>query len=110
MDQERVALVTGGSRGIGRAIAEALAQAGLSVVLSYQRREEEAQAVVAGIKGAGGRASALRADVGDPAQARALAQAVIESHGRVDVLVNNAGVHLPGTKLADTPGEEWDRI
>jgi 3-oxoacyl-[acyl-carrier protein] reductase len=110
MNQERVALVTGGSRGIGRAIAEALAQAGLSIVLSYRQREAEAQAVVAGIKGAGGRARALCADVGDPAQARVLAQAVIESHGRVDVLVNNAGVHLPGTKLADTPGEEWDRI
>jgi 3-oxoacyl-[acyl-carrier protein] reductase len=110
MSQGRIALVTGGSRGIGRAIAEALANAGLSVVLSYREREEEAQAVVAHIKGTGGQASALRADVGKPGQARALARAVIDAHGRIDVLVNNAGVHLPGAKLADTPAQEWERI
>ncbi len=110
MSQERIALVTGGSRGIGRAIAEALAKAGLNVVLSYRARAEEADAVVAQIQAAGGRASALRADVGDPGEARALAQAVIDTHGRVDVLVNNAGVHLPGTKLGDTPVQEWERI
>ena len=110
MSQGRIALVTGGSRGIGRAIAEALAKAGLSVVLSYREREEEAQAVVAHIKGTGGQASALRADVGEPGQARALARAVIDAHGRIDVLVNNAGVHLPGAKLADTPAQEWERI
>jgi 3-oxoacyl-[acyl-carrier protein] reductase len=110
MSQGRIALVTGGSRGIGRAIAEALANAGLSVVLSYREREEEAQAVVAHIKGTGGQASALRADVGEPGQARALARAVIDAHGRIDVLVNNAGVHLPGAKLADTPAQEWERI
>jgi 3-oxoacyl-[acyl-carrier protein] reductase len=110
MSQGRVALVTGGSRGIGRAIAEALAQAGLDIVLSYRAREDEAQAVVTHIKSTGGQASAVRADVGEPEQARALAQAVIASHGRIDVLVNNAGTHLPGATLGDMPAEEWDRI
>jgi 3-oxoacyl-[acyl-carrier protein] reductase len=110
MSEKRIALVTGGSRGIGRAIAEALARAGLSVALSYREREDEAQSVVAHITGMGGEASAFRADVGDFAQARALAQAVIEAHGRIDVLVNNAGVHLPGVKLGDIPAQEWERI
>jgi 3-oxoacyl-[acyl-carrier protein] reductase len=110
MSDGRIALVTGGSRGIGRAIAEALAKDGLTVVLSYREREEEAHAVVSQIKDSGGQASALRADVGDTVQARGLAEAVIRTHGRIDVLVNNAGTHLPGAKLGDTPVQEWERI
>ena len=110
MSEARVALVTGGSRGIGRAIAEALAKAGLRVALSYRERADQAEDVVAHIRSRGEEARAYRADVGDPAQSHALAQAVTGDFGRLDVLVNNAGVHLPGVRLADMPAEEWDRI
>jgi 3-oxoacyl-[acyl-carrier protein] reductase len=110
MSEAGVALVTGGSRGIGRAVAQILAKAGLRVALSYRERADEAEDVVAHIRSQGGEARAYRADVGDAAQARALVQAVAGDFGRLDVLVNNAGVHLPGVKLADMPAEEWDRI
>jgi 3-oxoacyl-[acyl-carrier protein] reductase len=106
----KVAIVTGGSRGIGRAIALALASAGYRVVLCFRERENEAQAVVAAIVQARGEARCLRADVARADQARALVQATLDAYGRVDVLVNNAGTHLPGARLGDMPPEEWERI
>lgn len=111
MPQENhVAVVTGGSRGIGRAIAMALAASGHKVVLSYREREEEARAVVEKIRGGGGDARCVRADVAQAADCRALVQATLDGYGQIDVLINNAGTHLPGVKLADTPVEEWRRI
>lgn len=88
----RGAIVTGGGRGIGAAIAERLARDGLAVAINYSRSADQAEALVAGIKAAGGRAIAKQADVADPAAVAALFDAAEQAFGGVDVLVNNAGV------------------
>ena len=90
----RVALVTGGSRGIGRAVAVSLAEAGAAVAVNYRAREAEAKDVVGAIRGSGGRAMAVRADVSHAADVAAMMAAVERELGAVDVLVNNAGVGL----------------
>jgi 3-oxoacyl-[acyl-carrier protein] reductase len=110
MSAADVAIVTGGSRGIGRAIARGLGEAGLRVVVNYRDREAEARTLVEEIGAGGGQARAVRADVGGPEAARALVQATLEAFGQVDVLVNNAGVHRPGVRLADLSTEDWERI
>ena len=107
---KRVAIVTGGSRGIGRAIAVALAACGQRVVLSFREREQEAQAVVDKIRSVGGDGRCVRADVAQPVQCRALVRAALDAYDRVDVLVNNAGTHLPGVSLGDIRAEQWQRI
>jgi 3-oxoacyl-[acyl-carrier protein] reductase len=88
----KVALVTGGSRGIGRAIVERLAGDGMDVVFFYRGNADAAADVVAAVAAAGGRAEALQVDIVDAAAVNAAVERVIESRGRVDVLVNNAGV------------------
>ncbi|TDV35694.1 3-oxoacyl-[acyl-carrier protein] reductase [Paraburkholderia caballeronis] len=88
---DRVALVTGGSRGIGRAIALALAAAGAAVAVNYRQREREAADVVAAIEQAGGRAFAVRADVSVAADVKTMIDEVTSRFGSIDVLVNNAG-------------------
>jgi 3-oxoacyl-[acyl-carrier protein] reductase len=92
----RIALVTGASRGIGRAIAEALAAAGARVVVNYARSPEAAAAVVAAIEATGGQAWSHQADVADEEQVEAMVKAVLEREGRIDVLVNNAGITRDG--------------
>ncbi|WP_433714210.1 SDR family NAD(P)-dependent oxidoreductase [Nocardia sp. CA-084685] len=87
-----VALVTGGSRGIGRGIAQALARAGAAVAVNYRNRQDEAAATVADIERAGGRAIAVRADVAVRAEVEAMAAQVGSELGPIDVLVNNAGI------------------
>ena len=89
----KVALVTGASKGIGAAIATALAAEGASVVVNYASSKEGAEAVVARIKQAGGTAVAVRGDVSQQADAKALVDAAVQQFGRLDILVNNSGVY-----------------
>jgi 3-oxoacyl-[acyl-carrier protein] reductase len=87
----KVALVTGAARGIGAAIAERLAADGAAVMVNYAASAQDAEAVVERIRAAGGKAAAVKADMGDPAQSKALVDAAVAAFGRLDILVNNAG-------------------
>jgi 3-oxoacyl-[acyl-carrier protein] reductase len=99
----KVALVTGGSRGIGRAIAEALAEQGATVVVNYVRAEAEARDVAKGIAEKGGKAEIIGFDVADgPASEEAIAE-IAKRHGRLDVAVSNAGISIDGLILRLKP-------
>ncbi|MCJ2075068.1 glucose 1-dehydrogenase [Methylobacterium sp. E-041] len=89
----KVAVVTGASKGIGAGIAKALAQDGAAVVVNYASSKTGAEAVVAAITAAGGRAIAVQGDVSQAAQAQAVIEAAVTAFGRLDVLVNNSGVY-----------------
>jgi len=104
----RVALVTGGSRGIGRAAAVRLARAGARVAVNYVRDERGALEAVDEIRRNGGEAVALRADVSDPEQARRLVADAAAKWERLDVLVNNAGI-WPDNPAGSADLEAWDR-
>jgi len=105
---QRVALVTGGSRGIGAAIVRRLARDGFAVAINYASSAHEADALAAEIRDAGGRALAVRADVSKAADVNALFDQVQAEFGRIDVLVNSAGV-LSVQPLADTTDEQFER-
>jgi 3-oxoacyl-[acyl-carrier protein] reductase len=104
----RVALVTGGSRGIGRAIAVSLAEAGASIAVNYRDKAAEARNVAETIRGAGGRAMAVGADVSQAAEVAAMMAAVERELGPVDVLINNAGIGLVRT-VDDLTEDDFDR-
>jgi 3-oxoacyl-[acyl-carrier protein] reductase len=106
---DRVALVTGSSRGIGRAIALELAQRGAKVVVNYRASAHAAEEVVSTIHSGGGEATALQADVSIYDQAQALIKATGEAYGKLDVLVNNAGI-TRDTLLARMSEEDWDVV
>jgi NAD(P)-dependent dehydrogenase (short-subunit alcohol dehydrogenase family) len=106
---KRIALVTGASRGIGRAVSERLAADGAHVVVHYRGREAEAKQTVARIERAGGTAVAVQAELGEHEGVRRLAEAVREVGGRLDVLVNNAAAPPAGPMVTDTP-EQFDRL
>ncbi|HZP91345.1 MAG TPA: 3-oxoacyl-ACP reductase family protein [Burkholderiales bacterium] len=110
MAENKVALVTGGSRGIGRAIVETLAACGYRVLFTYASREAEAAKVADAVKAAGGETRSLRANVAEAQNAQAAVRTTLDAWGRIDVLVNNAGTHLPGVTIAETPFAEWDRV
>ena len=93
----RTALVTGGSRGIGRAIAIALAECGAAVAVNFRSRPDEAEAVVQAIRAAGGRAAVIRADVSIAAEVSELTVLAAREFGSIDILVNNAGIALSAT-------------
>jgi 3-oxoacyl-[acyl-carrier protein] reductase len=104
----KVILVTGASRGIGATIAEQLANAGAKVIVNYAGSKEPAEKVVAQIQQQGGDAIALQADVSKPAEVKNMFDLAIEHYGRIDVLVNNAGIMI--TKLIkDTTDEDFTR-
>jgi 3-oxoacyl-[acyl-carrier protein] reductase len=104
----KVALVTGGSRGIGAAVAVRLAEGGADVALTYERETERADAVVDQVKGAGRRGLAIQADSADVAAVTAAVDTTVATFGRLDILVNNAGVFLVGP-LDDLGPAELDR-
>lgn len=109
MLQGQVAIVTGGSRGLGRATAWRLAAEGAAVVVNYVSRADDAAAVVAEIEQAGGRAVAAQADVSTAAGAEALVQTALDSFGRLDILVNNAGI-TRDQLLLRMKEEDWDAV
>ena len=104
----KIALVTGGSQGIGEAVSRKLAAAGATVLVAA-RSEEKAAAVAASIAESGGAAEAVRLDVADPASVSAVFRGIVERHGRLDVLVNNAGITDDGLLLRMSK-ESWDRV
>lgn len=105
----RVAVITGGSRGVGRATALRLAEAGAQVAISYLSREDAAEQVVREVRARGGEAFAVRADMADLRQAAALVDATVERFGRVDVMVANAGI-WEGAPVEELTEEVWDRV
>jgi 3-oxoacyl-[acyl-carrier protein] reductase len=105
----KVAIVTGASRGIGRAIAEDLAAHGASVVVNYNQSETEARAVVATVESNGGSAIAVQADVSDFAAAKELVKIAKDTYGRVDILVNNAGT-TRDMLLMMMAEDDWDTV
>lgn len=106
----RIALVTGGSRGIGRGIALALAAAGADVAVNYRREADEAEAVVSDIRAMGRRAEAYAASVDDPAACEAMVAAVVRDFGGLSILVNNAGIASRGQSVAETDPAELERV
>jgi 3-oxoacyl-[acyl-carrier protein] reductase len=106
----RVAIVTGGGRGIGRGISELLAAHGATVAVNYRRDAEAAAETVEAITGAGGSARAYAASVDDPDECRAMADAVVADFGGVDILVCNAGIASRGKSVADTDPAEMIRV
>jgi 3-oxoacyl-[acyl-carrier protein] reductase len=109
MSDTRVALVTGSSRGIGRAIAEHLGAAGMTVAVNYRSGAEAADEVVATIESGGGRAASFGADVSEPAAVDGLLEAVADRLGPIQVLVNNAGITDDDLLLRMKP-ESWERV
>jgi len=109
LSEARVALVTGGSRGIGRATAEKLASQGFSVVVNYLAHAEAAEQVVAGIQAAGGQAMAVQADVRSSSSVKAMIDRAEQEWGPVSILVNNAGIARDGL-LARMPEEAWRQV
>ena len=105
----RVAVVTGASRGIGRAIALRLARLGAKVVVNYRSSQAEAEAVVEAIEEAGGEAVAVQADISNAQDAGRLVKVALDAFGQVDILINNAGI-TRDTLLVRMSEEDWDHV
>jgi 3-oxoacyl-[acyl-carrier protein] reductase len=109
--EQKVAIVTGSSRGIGAAIAQRLAADGIHVVVNYAGRAADAEKVVQEITAAGGRAIAVQADVSKPADVARLFEQTTTEFGGVDIVINNAGVMQPGlVPLGDTDDQLFDHV
>jgi 3-oxoacyl-[acyl-carrier protein] reductase len=108
--RERVAIVTGGSKGLGRAEAEALAAEGAAVVVATAKSVREAEQVVRGLLDKGGRAICVQTDVTQTADVQRLVETTLKTFGRLDILVNNAGTVGPqyNKPLVDMPEDLWD--
>ena len=107
--KDKIALVTGSSRGVGRAVALAFAKEGAKLVINYTSNEKAANEVVEMIKGMGSDAIAVKADVANKKEAEELVNAGIEKFGRLDILVNNAGFTRPALMINMTE-EQWDAV
>jgi 3-oxoacyl-[acyl-carrier protein] reductase len=107
--QGKIALVTGGSRGIGAAIAKRLAADGASVAITYTKGADAAASVVKEIEKSGGKSLAIQADAADAKAVKAAVEKTVSTLGRLDVLVNNAGTAIP-KKFEETTLEELDRV
>lgn len=106
----RVAIVTGGSRGIGSGISLAMAQAGADVVICFRRDEAAAKDVAAKIEAMGRKALILQADVSDYAKVKELVDKTVETFKKIDILVNNAGIGSRGNSISDTDPMELQRV
>jgi 3-oxoacyl-[acyl-carrier protein] reductase len=105
----RTALVTGASRGIGRAIAEGLAHAGATVCLNYRLQHDRAKETLQALEASGAHVFVHQADVSDPAQAAAMVRSVVERCGRLDILVNNAGIIREGL-FVEMSDDDWSHV
>ena len=105
----KVAIVTGASNGIGRAIAERMADDGAIVVVNYNHSEEKAKEVITGIQAKGGKGLAVQTDMSQVAEVRRLVNETVKQFGRLDILVNNAGKFMP-KPLLDTTAADFDQI
>jgi NAD(P)-dependent dehydrogenase (short-subunit alcohol dehydrogenase family) len=111
MIEQPAALITGASRGIGRAIALEMARQGYAIAVNYLRRRESADEVVQQIAANGGRAIAVQGNVGTAEDRDSIVDQTLEHFGRIDLLVNNAGITSPGRKdLLDATEENWDLV
>ena len=106
---ENLALVTGGSRGIGKACALHLAQAGYNVVINYAGNEEAAKQTVSELEALGVKAEAVKFDISNHDEAQEAVAKIIEKYGRIDVLVNNAGITRDGLFMRMSK-ENWDAV
>lgn len=107
--QNKIAIVTGGTRGIGKAIVAALAGAGADVAFTYRSSKESADAIVAELRSAGKRAASYQSDAANFNQANDIVQQVIQEFGRIDILVNNAGITKDGL-LMRMSEQDWDAV
>ncbi|REJ69019.1 MAG: 3-ketoacyl-ACP reductase [Planctomycetota bacterium] len=111
MSETPAALVTGGSRGIGRAICLALGRMGWNVAVNYARRVDAAEEVVAAIEAAGASAAALQGDIADASDRERMIEQAIDRFGRLDLLVNNAAMGSPNrTDVLELSGDDWDAV
>lgn len=110
MFAEEVAWVTGSSTGIGRAVAEGLAEGGCRVAVHYNRSEDEACKVVKGIESSGGEALLVGGDVADAGEVKRMVAEIEDHFGRLDILVNNAGSLIERRSLEDMTEDLWDRV
>ena len=107
--KDRAALVTGSSRGVGRAVALGFAKEGANVVVNYTSNQTAADEVVEAIQAMGSKAIAVKADVAQKKDAEALVGATIDTFGKIDILVNNAGFTRPALLLKMTE-DQWDQV
>jgi len=107
--KEKIALVTGASRGIGKAIALHLAEEGAQIIINYAKNSEKAKEVVAAVESSGGKALAMQADVSCWQEVEKMVDSIYEKFGRIDILVNNAGVNRDEL-LISMEKEDWDAV